>query len=162
MIRTSGIGNHTGRLCASLRTLTNRVKDASPYFTCPVDDYFISSRFGLRGSRHHNGVDLAAEEGSPIRAAAEGKVVRVGYDDSGFGNYIEIEHKRGWRTLYAHAKHTHKRIGDSVKRREVIAQVGSTGRSTGPHVHFEVRNPQDMPRDPEDFVVLQRESKRDL
>lgn len=119
-------------------------RGGSPRFIVPLEakSYFVSSPYGYRGERHHNGVDLAAEEGTPIRAAADGKVTYCGYE-AGYGNFIEVEHAGGWRTLYAHTKVNCKRSGDIVKAFEVIGKVGSTGRSTGPHLHFEIRDPED-------------------
>ena len=127
----------------------------SPSFRCPLDLYFVSSGYGYRGERHHNGVDLAAEEGTPIRAAAAGTVVFSGYE-AGYGNFIEVEHEGGWRTLYAHTKTNCKKIGDPVKAKEVIGEVGSTGRSTGPHLHFEIRDPYNVPKNPALFMFFNK------
>ena len=126
-------------------------------FSNPVgrgDRYFVSDVYGLRGDRgrHHNGVDLAAEEGTPIRAAAPGEVIAVNFESSGYGHFIELQHAGGWRSLYAHALAIHKQVGEEVRSGEIIAAVGSTGRSTGPHLHFEIRDPTDAPRDPALFV----------
>lgn len=104
----------------------------------------VSSGFGMRadpfhgGARHHRGVDVAAAEGSEILAAADG-VVRFSGDRGGYGNTVEIDHGGGVTTLYAHASELAVEEGDKVLKGQVIARVGSTGRSTGDHLHFEVR-----------------------
>ncbi len=104
----------------------------------------VSSGFGARhdplrgGIRRHTGVDIAAPSGTPIAAAAAGKVVFAGRR-GGYGNLVEIEHADGQRTRYAHTARLLVKVGDEVKPGQAIATVGSTGRSTGPHLHFEVK-----------------------
>ncbi len=104
----------------------------------------ITSRFGYRYHPltglfgFHTGVDIAADAGSAIYAAAAGTVTERGYDDV-WGNYLVITHSDSTQTFYAHCKKLYKRKGASVKAGEKIALVGSTGWSTGPHLHFEVR-----------------------
>jgi len=85
----------------------------------------------------HEGWDIAAREGSPVRAAADGIVVVAG-KDYGYGNMVEIEHGYGLVTRYGHNSKFLIRAGDRVKRGQIIARVGNTGRSTGPHLHYEV------------------------
>lgn len=103
----------------------------------------ISSGFGVRHDplhgrvKRHTGVDIAAPQGTPIAAAAAGKVVFAGRR-GGYGNLVEIEHADGQRTRYAHTARLLVKAGDEVKPGQTIATVGSTGRSTGPHLHFEV------------------------
>ena len=110
----------------------------------PIQQGWISSRFGSRidpinGRRsHHKGIDFAAQSGTPIHAVAAGVVKRARMV-SGFGNVVEINHADGYSTLYAHNKKNLVRQGDIVQKDQVIALLGNTGRSTGPHVHFEVR-----------------------
>lgn len=105
----------------------------------------MSSGFGWRrnpmggsGSEMHNGVDISAPSGTPIRATGGGQVVFAGWDSGGYGNKVIIDHGMGIRTLYAHNSSNLVRQGQLVSRGETIARVGSTGRSTGPHVHYEV------------------------
>ncbi len=104
----------------------------------------VSSGFGVRHDplhgriRRHTGVDIAAAQGTPIAAAAAGKVVFAGRR-GGYGNLVEIEHADGQRTRYAHTARMLVKVGDEVKPGQAIATVGSTGRSTGPHLHFEVK-----------------------
>lgn len=111
------------------------------YFINPVPEYRRRSQ-GLHGK---NGVDLAAPVGTPIVASASGKVLlaRVGYN-GGYGNMVIINHPNGTQTLYGHMVRLGTSTGKVVNQGEVIGYVGSTGRSTGPHIHFEVhgaRNP---------------------
>jgi murein DD-endopeptidase MepM/ murein hydrolase activator NlpD len=107
----------------------------------PVDGR-LTSDYGFRtdpltgSSKFHDGIDLAAPAGTPFRAAASGTVVFSG-ELSGYGNTVVLEHENGGRTLYAHASRILVRAGDRVKAGQEIGQVGSTGRSTGPHLHFE-------------------------
>ncbi|MBP5295820.1 MAG: M23 family metallopeptidase [Bacteriovoracaceae bacterium] len=99
----------------------------------------ISSSFGWRNRRLHEGIDIPAASGTHIWAAADGIVVYSGNGLSGYGNLTVIDHGQGIFTVYAHAKKNLTRLGQRVYRGEVIALVGSTGRSSGPHLHFEVR-----------------------
>lgn len=103
----------------------------------------VTSFYGLRSSpftgesKMHKGVDIAAPMGSPIRAAANGTVVRAGTADD-YGNYIEIAHGFGVVTRYAHAQKILVRTGTRVSKGDLIGLVGATGRTTGPHLHYEV------------------------
>lgn len=108
---------------------------------------WLSSGFGYRNesiySNHepyfHRGIDLASGEGSPILAPSNGKIVYAGYNDSGYGNLIIIDHGYGLKTYYAHLASIYVKIGESVNRRQVIGSVGNTGHSKGAHLHYEVR-----------------------
>lgn len=110
----------------------------------PVTYPYLSSSFGWRRNpvtgrqTMHDGLDFAAPRGAPIRAASGGIVERAGYA-SGYGKMIEIDHGNGIKTLYAHASSLNVRAGDLVRKGQLIAKVGSSGRSTGSHLHFEVR-----------------------
>jgi murein DD-endopeptidase MepM/ murein hydrolase activator NlpD len=113
-------------------------------FEAPVRDYAINSPFGLRrlpgqAARNHEGVDIAAPFGTGVFVAAEGSVLRTGYDPDGYGRFVEIRHPNGMTTLYGHLSRLDVASGDTVAARSRIGLVGSTGRSTGPHLHFEVR-----------------------
>jgi len=109
----------------------------------PVARGCLSSYFGIRtdpftGRRvHHSGVDFAGKEGSNVIAVAAGVVVYAGRK-SGYGNLVEINHGNGYHTRYGHNKKILVKVGDTVKKNTVLSLMGSTGRSTGPHVHFEV------------------------
>jgi len=87
----------------------------------------------------HSGLDVGDKTGNPIYAAEAGKVEKAGWNSGGYGNYVIINHGNGLKTLYGHASKVLVSAGDSVSRGQTIALVGSTGRSTGPHLHFEVR-----------------------
>jgi murein DD-endopeptidase MepM/ murein hydrolase activator NlpD len=106
----------------------------------------ITSNFGRRGAIFHDGIDIAAPEGTPIRAIEHGQVL---YSDRlrGYGNLIIIRHSRGFASVYAHNRRNRVREGQKVRRGEIIAEVGSTGRVTGPHLHFEIRK-DNITRDP--------------
>ncbi|MFO7270419.1 peptidoglycan DD-metalloendopeptidase family protein [Sphaerobacter thermophilus] len=102
----------------------------------------VTSHFGPRqflpGETHHNGIDIAVPEGTPVRATADGVVIFAGNTDS-YGNRVEIQHADGTVTLYAHNAELTVQPGQTVRKGEVIALAGSTGASTGPHVHYEIR-----------------------
>jgi murein DD-endopeptidase MepM/ murein hydrolase activator NlpD len=94
--------------------------------------------FSSRGSEHHDGVDIPARSGTHIRAAGGGKIIFSGWRN-GFGNVVIIDHGSGINTLYAHNSRNLVTVGQVVERGDVIAHVGSTGRSTGAHLHYEVK-----------------------
>ena len=99
----------------------------------------ISSSFGQRNQGYHHGVDIAAEAGTNIKAAAGGKVILAGWKNWVYGNTVTIDHGNGWQTMYAHTSKVLVEEGDTVAAGDVIALVGSTGNSTGPHLHLELR-----------------------
>ena len=102
----------------------------------------LSSRFGPRGRRYHWGIDIPAPKGTPIKAAADGLVIASSDNLKGFSGYgrlIIIEHGSGIRTLYAHNSKNIVKSGKCIRAGEIIGEVGSTGKSTGNHLHFEVR-----------------------
>jgi murein DD-endopeptidase MepM/ murein hydrolase activator NlpD len=104
----------------------------------------ITSPFGRRGREFHTGIDVAADRGTPIRASNSGTVTFAG-SRGNYGNLVIINHGGGFETYYAHADSILVSVGDKVEKGQQIATVGTTGRTTGPHVHFEVRlngNPQ--------------------
>jgi murein DD-endopeptidase MepM/ murein hydrolase activator NlpD len=110
----------------------------------------ISSTFGQRGGRFHTGADMPATKGTPIVAVMDGRVITTSYD-SGLGNNVCIEHRDGFLTRYAHTSVILIKPGDYVKKGQIIALVGSTGNSTGNHLHFEIRY-NDIPLNPLDFL----------
>lgn len=97
----------------------------------------ISSVYGMRNGSMHRGLDITGRIGTPIYAVASGTVIRACWGGS-YGYMVKLQHKSGIRTLYAHASRLNVAVGDSVNQGDVIAYVGSTGYSTGPHLHFEV------------------------
>ena len=100
----------------------------------------VTSFFGRRGKRKHQGVDIAAPRGTPIRAAEAGVVIFSDNGPGGYGRMVILRHPNGFHTIYAHNSKNLAEKGRRVRQGEVIAQVGSTGRATGPHLHFEIRN----------------------
>jgi murein DD-endopeptidase MepM/ murein hydrolase activator NlpD len=110
----------------------------------PLAGSVLTSNFGMRthpvlgGTRRHNGIDLAATSGTPVYATADGVVSRADWYSS-YGLYISLEHGASLQTRYAHLSRLAVAAGDTVKKGDVIGYVGSTGRSTGPHLHYEVR-----------------------
>lgn len=113
----------------------------------------VASGFGYRIDpvykvrKFHAGLDFTAPQGTPIYATADGRIKMAGFDNSGFGNHVIINHGYGYETVYGHMVRVKARSGNTIKRGEVIGYVGSTGKSTGPHCHYEVhRNGQ--PVDP--------------
>ncbi|GAA4028496.1 hypothetical protein GCM10022281_04290 [Sphingomonas rosea] len=111
----------------------------------PVKTADFTSSFGVRndpfgrGAAMHAGIDLAGPLGTPIYATADGTVVAAGYNNGGYGNLIKIDHGRGIETRYGHLSAIGVRPGDRITRGQLIGRMGSTGRSTGSHLHYEVR-----------------------
>jgi lipoprotein NlpD len=112
----------------------------------PVDGVLIS-RFGKRGKTTHEGLDIAAPEGTAVLAAADGKVIYSGSGVRGYGNLVLVKHEGGLVTVYAHNHRNLVLEGAPVKQGQVIAEVGATGKATGSHLHFEVRMGE-VPEDP--------------
>lgn len=98
----------------------------------------LTSGYGWRWGRMHRGIDIAAPTGTPIVAAAPGVVTFANWNSGGYGNLVEIKHPNGSLTIYAHNSQILVREGQKVAQGELIAKMGSTGRSTGPHLHFEI------------------------
>lgn len=149
------------------RFLEKRVKERLLPTTLPVKEAFLGSPFGHRsdpivGQRAmHEGIDFNAESGTPVVAAADGVVLSAGWQND-FGNLIEVDHGDGLTTRYAHLSRMNAKAGSLVKRGERIGAVGSTGRSTGSHLHFEVRmlgvaqNPASFLKQGEEFALVKR------
>jgi murein DD-endopeptidase MepM/ murein hydrolase activator NlpD len=106
----------------------------------------LYGRFGVRAGQRHDGIDIAAPEGAPVAAAADGTVIFAG-DQAGYGAVVILRHDAGLVTLYAHNSRVLVHEGARVARGDAVARVGQTGRTTGPHLHFEVREGT-RPRDP--------------
>ena len=101
----------------------------------------ISSRYGVSSrirSSNHTGLDIATAQGTPIKVVADGTVTNASYTGS-YGNLVKINHGNGIETWYAHTSKMYVKVGQTVKAGDVIAAVGTTGNSTGPHLHFEIR-----------------------
>jgi len=146
----------------SLETLSRQVEDRSQQLTLlesmlmnrslqkevspagrPIEKGWISSYYGMRTDpfngrpERHKGVDLAGKEGSDVISVGAGVVTWAG-KRYGYGNLVEVNHGNGYSTRYGHNKEVLVHVGDTVKKGQALAHMGSTGRSTGPHVHFEV------------------------
>ena len=99
----------------------------------------VGDPFGPRGNRFHAGLDLVAASGTPVAAAASGRVVFAGWIAGGWGNLVVVAHTNGVRTMYAHLARVDVRLGQPVATGARVGAVGATGDATGPHLHFEVR-----------------------
>lgn len=113
----------------------------------------ITSRYGMRWGRMHYGLDLGSRVGTPIKAADGGVVTFAGWSGN-YGLMVEIDHGAGFKTRYAHCSKIYVKVGQKVYKDKTIAAVGNTGRSTGPHVHFEVRK-YDVPQNPLSYIGKQ-------
>lgn len=123
-------GNHNSTVNNNTSTLfTHPLKGAGT----------ISSGYGSRWGSFHKGLDFAASAGTPVYASAAGKVIYSGYNSGGYGKLVIIEHNNGYQTYYAHNSSLYVNVGQNVSQGERIAGVGSTGDSTGNHLHFEIR-----------------------
>lgn len=116
---------------------------ASTPIGLPIDGQ-VSSNFGRRsnpftgrGGEHHNGLDIRGEYGTIVKSTADGKVIFAGYKGD-FGNLIIIDHGKNYQTLYGHLSQILVKVGQDINANERIGKVGSTGRSTGPHLHYEI------------------------
>jgi murein DD-endopeptidase MepM/ murein hydrolase activator NlpD len=116
-------------------------------FRWPLDRPAIGSPFGTRDGHPHEGIDLPAPIGTPVYAAADGQVVYAGDAIRGYGNLLVVQHAGDVMTVYAHNSVLLCRAGDRVTAGQRVALSGQSGRATGPHLHFEVRQGQ-IPRDP--------------
>ena len=101
----------------------------------------LTSGYGWRWGRMHKGIDLANSVGTAIVASQQGRVTFAGWSDGGYGYLVEITHGDGSRSLYAHQSRILVREGEEVLQGQQIGEMGSTGRSTGPHLHFEIHSP---------------------
>ena len=127
------------------------VPSLSGYFIWPMGDVEkITSFFGVRLGEMHTGIDLPANRGTPIIAAMDGRVIFSSYA-GGHGNSIYIEHRENYFTRYSHNSVMFVKKGEYVKKGQIIGLVGSTGNSTGNHLHFEIRY-NDIPLNPIDFL----------
>lgn len=126
------------------RLLTDRQLDANSVPSRePIRNSYVTSNFGYRadpivgGSQFHKGIDFEADVGDPVLAVADGVISFAG-DRSGYGGTVEVDHGNGYTTRYAHNSRLTRRVGELVRAGDEIAKAGSTGRSTGAHVHLEV------------------------
>jgi hypothetical protein len=150
-----GFGRHTERALIKFQRWAHLTPDGvagpgtfralrAPLPQCPIALTWplqapVGSPFGPRGTGFHPGIDLPAATGTPVGAAAAGRVIFAGYDPSGYGNLVEIAHGAGVVSMYAHLSAFSVGVGQSVASGTRVGRVGSTGEATGPHLHFEVR-----------------------
>ena len=163
---TATRSSSTAQFAAALQSAVSAAPAAGPAapasetgsgqtWTLPVDGR-VTSKFGMRKHpvtgvyKLHTGTDFAASTGTPIGAASGGVVKSAGWQ-SGYGNTVVIDHGNGVSTMYAHASALLVKPGQQVAPGEAVAKVGSTGLSTGPHLHFEVRE-DDKPVDPQPWL----------
>lgn len=117
-------------------------KRAQRPFTHPLPNGYVTSCFGPRWGTQHNGLDVAAVSGTPIVAVAAGTVIQSGWDFTGLGYSVTIRHNNGYISLYGHASRTRVSVGEWVNVGEHVADVGSTGNSSGPHLHLGIARAQ--------------------
>lgn len=132
-------------------TLQTPPKRAIGNYIYPVSGARFSSGFGYRGGENHSGIDLCASAGTSVYASDGGKIVNAGDRGDGYGNLVIIDHGNGFQTYYAHNSQVLVTVGQDVAQGEAIAKVGSTGNSSGNHVHFEVRK-NGTPVNPIDYL----------
>jgi murein DD-endopeptidase MepM/ murein hydrolase activator NlpD len=131
--------------------------------TFSVTRGMVSSRFGMRSDpftgrqEFHNGLDIAAPSGTPVRAAREGTVSETGFSET-LGNYVVVSHPGGWETVYGHLSVIRGMVKGEVQAGQEIGLVGTTGRATGPHLHFEVRR-KGSATDPFPLLAAAREKR---
>ena len=147
--------------------LEKRAKERLLPTTLPVKAAYLGSPFGRRSDpiaglrAMHEGIDFNAETGTPVVAAADGVVLSAAYQGD-FGNMVDVDHGDGLTTRYAHLSRMDVKAGSLVKRGEALGAVGTTGRSTGPHLHFEVRmlgvaqNPAQFLKQGEEYALVKR------
>jgi murein DD-endopeptidase MepM/ murein hydrolase activator NlpD len=150
-----GFGGHTRRALIKFQRWAGLTPDGvagpgtfralrAPLPRCPIGLTWplrapVGDPFGPRGTTFHPGIDLPAATGTPVGAAARGRVVFAGYDPSGYGNVVRIAHGNGIVSMYAHLSALSVGVGRAVRAGTRVGRVGATGESTGPHLHFEVR-----------------------
>lgn len=130
----------------------NPYYDGIAFLSNPSKGGYLSSYFGeVRSKSVHKGIDIAKNLGDSVNAALEGTVINAGYNNGGYGNLIIIQHRNNMKTYYAHLSDIYVNVGDIVKQDDIIGAIGSTGNSTGPHLHFELRV-DNQPVDPIKYI----------
>lgn len=122
-------------------------------YVWPVMGIRITSRVGNRWGKIHGGIDVAASRGSIVVGATDGTVMLIG-DQGAYGHCVFVENHDGTVAWYAHLTDSYVKVGDKIVRGQIVGSSGNTGRSTGPHLHFEMRTQQGIILDPEHFFVL--------
>jgi lipoprotein NlpD len=126
------------------------LRESNLVFAWPVRGP-ISSRFGRRGGKTHDGVDIRAPRGTPVTAAEAGRVIHSGGGLGDYGKVVILKHAGHYSTVYAHHDHIRVHEGEFVEKGEVIGTVGTSGNASGPHLHFEVRRDR-IPDDPLSYL----------
>ena len=134
-----------GNRTPSVSARPPRERDRGLGFHWPIRGR-LSSKFGWRNGRPHEGIDIAANRGTKIHAAAPGRVILAGWL-GGYGRVVIVKHRGAYSTVYAHNSKNLVRKGQFVESGQLLAEVGATGRASGPHVHFEIRR-DEKPLDP--------------
>lgn len=150
--RLSPAGTAKARI--AFKKPTGRIANIQTY-VLPAKGEFTSG-YGWRWGRMHRGIDIAGPVGTPVVAAASGKVITAGWDSTGFGNRIEIQHPDGTVTLYGHNSRIVTHVGATVRQGQQIAEMGSTGHSTGSHVHFQLHPAGKEAANPMSFLAGQK------
>lgn len=146
------------QLRATASTQKDKLAHIPSVIPINIKDFTMSSGYGIRrdpiygSSKFHAGLDFAAKTGTPVFATADGRVTEAGRQ-SGYGNCVDISHGYNYLTRYAHLSEVLVKPGQEVKRGEMIGKVGSTGKSTGPHLHYEVRF-KDEPQNPVNYYFM--------
>lgn len=126
----------------------------------PLESFGVSAGFGhstgVHAGRSHAGIDMTGPDNAKIRSATDGKVVQAG-PSGGYGNLVTVKTEDGHKLLYAHMSKIVVKKGDQVTAGETLGRQGSTGHSTGPHLHFEVHNKKGKPINPVEFLGLERQ-----
>lgn len=130
---------------------SRKVNGRSVNFYHPTNGGIVTSAYGKRWGKMHKGMDISRELGTDVVACLDGTVKSRFYEKDGYGNVVIIDHGNGVESRYAHLNSFNVKIGDKVKAGNKIASVGSTGRSTGPHLHFEVRI-NNKPVNPDNYI----------
>lgn len=130
---------NTTRCHSITEVVPNAYKIDLREFSMPIEHSHVTSEFGRRWGRNHNGIDIKAYTGDTVRATFKGKVRVVKYDSSGYGNVIVIRHWNGLETVYGHLSKQIVKVNEIVEAGQPIGLAGNTGRSTGTHLHFETR-----------------------
>lgn len=154
---TSDMSNDMSKLRDTLWICV--AQDLHSEFQVPVPG-MVTSRYGYRHGRYHNGIDLDLETGDTVRAAWPGKIRYAKYNEGGFGNLVIIRHENGLETFYAHLDKHLVVPNQEVKAGEPIGLGGNTGRSYGSHLHFEVRF-YDAPMNPEEVIDFEKKQCKD-
>ncbi|MCK5689615.1 M23 family metallopeptidase [Myxococcota bacterium] len=157
------LNQQSGKLLETLDSLSEYFRDAEKLLSHtpalrPTPSIWVTSRFGIRNDPihrslmlMHKGLDLGGPSGMPIYAPAKGRVIFIG-NRGGYGRVVILDHGYGIQTHYAHLSAYRVSVGGTVKRGQLIALMGNTGKSTGPHLHYEVRR-NGLPLDPELFIL---------